>query len=983
MPFHEKSGDEVVSLNGTWKFRWTPTPDGRIKDFYLPQTDCSQWNDLKVPSNWEMNGYGTPIYISAGYPFRINPPSVTSEPKDTYTTYVERNPTGQYKRTFQLPSTWKDGQTFIRFDGVMSAFYIWINGEKVGYSQGSMECSEFNITKYLRHGSNEIAVEVYKYSDASYLEDQDFWRFGGIHRDVTLIHTPDVRISNFALRTIAKENNPQDYELQINPQCVVHEGKTGAGFTLRASVYDKNSLLCCDTVIALEDLLDLEHKAARMNEWFPQRGGRKFARITFNMLSPEQWDAEHPNLYLLNLQLCSDEGAVIQQINHRFGFRTVKVKDGQLFVNGKPIKLRGVNRHEHDPYTGRVMSEERMLQDIVLMKRAHVNAVRLSHYPNVPRWYELCDSLGIYLMDEADCETHGLRGTLASTPDWHYAFMDRAVRMAERDKNFTSIISWSLGNESGFGANHAAMAGWLHTFDPTRFVHYEGAQGSDGWPDPECVDVISRFYPRVMEDYLNPGIDEGSDKERAENARWERLLEIANRTNDNRPVLTSEYAHCMGNAMGNLKEYWQEIYSHKRMLGGFVWDWVDQGLYTHNAKGETYEAYGGDFGDRPNLKAFCLNGVIRSDRSITPKYHQLKQIYSPIQFEMRHDSVYVLNLYNHSEWDDYTFFFTLQDNGKIVKKGDLQNQILSDNLGFLTVLSDFIGKKDHDVRLNVYAKLRQKPVWADKDYIFHEQQFIVHDNILSVAEPTTNKKGNKAVLNDIVGWDFEAFRAPTDNDKGFGNWIAKDWNKCHLDSAVVVHIGNGVDEYRYVDGSILVTTTIDTISVGKIELVQTYKCQGNLPELPRLGMVVKLPAEYNEMTWYGRGIEENYPDRKDATPIGWYTCPVADTYTHYARPQDSGNHEECVVALLKSKRGTIQISAVDAPFSFSALPYSTRQIASCAHDVDLQEEEYTYVHLDAAVMGLGNSSCGPGVLKKYAIDKNKTYKLHVIITGVK
>ncbi len=984
VPFLAKTGDESFSLNGKWKFRWTPTPEKRTADFFQQQYDCSKWDDIQVPSNWEVNGYGTPIYISAGYPFRINPPFVMSEPKETYTTYKERNPTGQYKRSFLLPSNWKEGQTFIRFDGVMSAFYLWINGQKVGYSQGSMESSEFNITPYLHSGSNQIAVEVYKYSDGSYLEDQDYWRFGGIHRDVTLIHTPDVRINDFAIRTIAQENKTHDYVLQINPQCMVHNEETGKGFTLRAIVYDGNSNLCCDSVIAIDDLLDLEHKAARMNEWFPQRGGLKFDRFSFYFKSPVQWDAEHPNLYTLFLKVCDKEGNVTQQLCHRFGFRSIKIVDGQLLVNGTPVKLRGVNRHEHDPFTARVMSEGRMLQDIGLMKRAHVNAVRLSHYPNVPRWYELCDSFGLYLMDEANCETHGLRGTLASTPSWSAPFLDRAVRMAQRDKNFTSIIAWSLGNESGFGANHAAMAGWLHTFDPTRFVHYEGAQGSDGEPDPNCVDVISRFYPRVMEEYLNPGIEEGSDKERAENARWERLLEIANRTNDDRPVLTSEYAHCMGNAMGNFKEYWQEIYSHKRMLGGFLWDWVDQGIYTRDKNGNTYEAYGGDFGDYPNLKAFCLNGVIRSDRSITDKYLELRQIYSPIQFYVSNDSILVANLYNHSSWDDYKFHYDLLDNGKVVKQGELTNHIINNERGFLAWITDFKGKKNHDVRLNLFAELRITPVWAEKGVTeFHKQQLAVNDNLLSVAASLTKVKGEKSALGDLSDIAFEAYRAPTDNDKGFGNWIAKDWSRSHLDSAVVVHHGKGIDEYKYANGSIWVTTKIDTLAEGKIEVEQTYECKGDLPELPRLGMLLRLPAQYNEISWYGRGLGDSYPDRKDAAPIGWYSSPVANTYTHYARPQDSGNHEDCVVVTMKSKKGSLQISAVDAPFSFSALPYSTSQLASCTHDFQLKEEDYTYVHVNAAVMGLGNSSCGPGVLKKYSIDKNKTYKLHVIITGKK
>ena len=574
IPYRQLKGDCTITLNGLWKFRWTKTPDERIKDFYRTDFDASKWTTFPVPANWEVNTsgqhYGTPIYISAGYPFKIDPPYVTREPKKEWTTYVERNPTGQYRRIFTLPDNWQEGQTFLRFEGVMSAFYVWVNGQKVGYSQGSMEPSEFNITPYIKKGDNQIAVEVYKYSDGSYLEDQDFWRFGGIHRDVLLYHTPNVRLRDVAIRTnlsLTPQSSPFASILTINPQFSVYQGETGEGYRLVATLLDGNLPVGSDS-LAADEVLDLQHKAARMNEWFPQRGYRKFNRMEIKVDNPRLWSAEHPNLYTLNLQLKKADGSIVEQATQQVGFRNIEIRNGQMFINGKVLKIRGVNRHEHSPYQARVMTEQLMKQDLMLMKQANVNAVRLSHYPNCPRWYELCDSIGMYVMDEADAETHGLRGTLTSTPDWADAFLDRAIRMAERDKNHPSIIFWSLGNESGYGANHAAMSAWLHEFDPTRPVHYEGAQGD---PDPKTVDVISRFYPRIMEEYLNPGIPEGSDKERAENARWERLLEIAQKTNDNRPVLTSEYAHCMGNALGNFKEYWNEIMSHPRMLGGFIW----------------------------------------------------------------------------------------------------------------------------------------------------------------------------------------------------------------------------------------------------------------------------------------------------------------------------------------------------------------------------------------------------------------------------
>ena len=508
----------------------------------------------------------------------------------------------------------------------------------------------------------------------------------------------------------------------------------------------------------------------------------------------------------------------------------------------------------------------------------------------VPRWYELCDSMGMYVMDEADCETHGLRGTLASTPDWGDAFLDRAIRMAERDKNHPCVIFWSLGNESGYGPNHAAMSAWLHEFDPTRPVHYEGAQGD---PDPQTVDVISRFYPRVMQEYLNPGIPEGSDQERAENARWERLLEIANRTGDRctwvgsdggpRPVLTSEYAHCMGNALGNFKEYWDEINSNPRMLGGFIWDWVDQGIILSEelrVKSEEFATapkgavlYGGDFDDKPNLHAFCMNGIVMSDRTLTPKYYEVQAIY---------------------------------------------------------------GRMSEQEIANRYA-----------------------ETSATRPKPSKNKPLTSRLSHLTSKISPQCFRAPTDNDKSFGNWLAKDWKRCGLDT---------------------LTIPMTTEQNGN-ELTFTFEIPDTLPPLPRLGIVIELPREYELLTWYGRGPWDNYPDRKAACPIGQWKSTVSEQYVHYPRPQDSGNHEDCTMVELKTKRGKkLCIEAVDKPFSFSALPYSAQYIASKTHDYELEDQGKTYLSIDCAVMGLGNSSCGPGVLKKYTIDKKKKHQLKIRIT---
>lgn len=920
----------------------------------------------------------------------------------------------------------------------MSAFYVWINGERVGYSQGSMEPSEFNITDYLKTGENQIALEVYRYSDGSYLEDQDFWRFGGIHRSIHLIHTPDVRMRDYTIRTLpASAGNYKDFILQIDPQFSVYRGMTGKGYTLQAVLKDASGKEIIKLQGEVEEILDLEHKASRMNEWYPQRGPRKTGRLSAMIKSPERWTAETPYLYKLHLTLQNAEGKVIEQAEQSVGFRTVEINKGQLLINGNPVRFRGVNRHEHDPRTARVMSEERMLQDILLMKQANINAVRTSHYPNVSRWYELCDSLGLYVMDEADIEEHGLRGTLASTPDWYAAFMDRAVRMAERDKNYPSIVMWSMGNESGYGPNFAAISAWLHDFDPTRPVHYEGAQGVDGNPDPKTVDVISRFYTRVKQEYLNPGIAEGEDKERAENARWERLLEIAERTNDDRPVMTSEYAHSMGNALGNFKEYWDEIYSNPRMLGGFIWDWVDQGIYKELPDGRIMVAYGGDFGDKPNLKAFCFNGLLMSDRETPPKYWEVKKVYAPVQLAVNNGQLIVTNRNHHINLSQYRCLWTLTIDGKQKEQGEITLlDVAPGESGTITLpafrsLSDkkALNRKGNnsnstntlsDCQLKVSIVLKSDVLWAKAGHEVTWEQFCLQqgellsadlinkgalqvkedDKSLSVSGRGFSVQWEKKAVGSITSLMYngkeiltqnhfpvqpvtQAFRAPTDNDKSFGNWLAKDWklhamdhplislesfdHEVRADGAVIVRIRT---TNLYKEGKVTTTSVYTISSDGAIDLKTTFLPQGVLPELPRLGLAFCLAPAYNTFTWYGRGPQDNYPDRKTSAAIGLWKGTVAEQYVHYPRPQDSGNKEEVQFLTLTDKQNKgIRVDAVEDVFSASALHYTAQDLYKETHDCNLKPRPEIILSMDAAVLGLGNSSCGPGVLKKYAIEK--------------
>ncbi len=888
VPYKYQAGDRTIMLNGTWQFRWTPSPDLRIPNFYEPGfTADATWTTINVPATWETAGHGTPIYISAGYSFRIDPPRVTSTPPQDWTTYVERNPTGQYLRTFNVPKFWATdgGVTLLRLEGVSAACYVWVDGRCIGYTQGSMEPAEFEVP-ITTAGRHAIAIEVYKYCDGSYLEDQDFWRLGGIHRDVYLYHVPALRLGDVTIRTSANDPSLRDWTLSIDPELIANGDASADKYRIRATLISADGDTVGTTQCAAADVLDAEHKASRMNEWFPQRGPRKWGRMTLAINSPKLWSVDSPSLYRLNLQLVMADGTIAQQLDQRVGFREVRIEGGRLLVNGQSIKLQGVNRHEHDPKLGRVMTDERMLQDIALLKAAGFNAVRTSHYPNCPRWYELCDSLGLMVMDEADIETHGLRGTLASDPDWAEAFMDRTVRMAERDKNHPCVIFWSLGNESGFGPNFAAAAAWLREFDPTRPIHYEGAQrGTTLATDPSAVDVISRFYPRVMADYYNPGIPADSREERAENARWERLVELASDKNDQRPVMTAEYAHAMGNAMGNFDRYWQEFRANDRIIGGFVWDWVDQGIWANQsgdalpynpANGAPKVCYGGDFGDSPNSKAFCLNGIVLADRTLTPKYELCKAV--------------------------------------------------------LTQKNRVAGTAKLDIG--------RKPDKKQQDDLY---------SMLDMAD---------AVFT----------RAATDNDRGFGNWIAREWKEGFKADAIAVE----KQLTRNADGS--------------IDLTMRFKANGAVPTIGRLGLTLTLPAsmQLTQVQWDGLGPDETYPDRTAGCVDGRWSQSIGQQYTHYPRPQDGGNHVATRALCLTNGKGHgLRVEAIgDSKFIFQALPYSQTQLERCTHDCELVANGTVYLNLSSAILGIGNSSCGPGVLQEYVIDPQKLdqYELKVKVS---
>ncbi len=986
--WQNQRGDMTRSLNGEWKFNWTRTPQEQPADFFKTSFNDAAWNTFPVPGDWEVNGYGTPIYSSSGYTFKIDPPFVMKEPKKTYTAYTERNPTGCYRRTFTMPREWKGKEVFVRFGAVSSAFYLYINGQEAGYSQGSMEPAEFRITDYLKEGENLIALKVMKYSDGSYLEDQDMWRIAGIHRGVELYATPKIRIADFGVRTDF-DSEMKDAELVIDPKLSVFGDEKGKGYRITAMLYDAEGKAVTDTALwqAAEPMLNLDKKGKILNQRNPQRGYAPYGWLKTTVKNPNKWDAEHPYLYTLKLALVDSLGNAVERTETNVGFRKVEIKDGMMLVNGKQVRLRGVNRHEMDPETGHVMTEERMIEDIKLLKQCNINAVRTCHYPNAERWYELCDEYGLYVMDEADIEEHGLRGTLASEPSWAAAFIDRTQRLVVRDRNHPSVIFWSLGNESGWGPNFAMTAAWVHEYDPTRPVHYEGAQGPDN-KDPEYVDVISRFYPRVQDEYLNPGVKD-NNMERPENARWERLLDIAQKTNDNRPVLTSEYAHAMGNAMGNMKEYWDEIYSNPRMLGGFIWEWADEGIFKKRDDGKTMVAYGGDFGDVPNLKAFCVKGIVSSDRKPTPKYYEVKQVYAPVKLSLDGNRLSLEMLDKTADADNYRLLYNITENGKVIKKGEISGMTVP------TVKYD----AGADVRFNVVVALKNDTKWAKAGFEVKREQFAINDKIATAFTAAPLKKGKTADQTAAEKW-FDCvkphfYRAPLDNDKGFGNWIAKDWKNNRLDAPEIVTT-KPLSSVKNADGTVTVTATQECVYAqgkiiadyvytmdadGSVDFHAVYTPEGQLPPLPCMGNTFVMDKGMTNLSWYGQGLQDSYVDRLEATATGRWTSTVAQEYVHYPRPQFSGNHEQTATLSLTNAKGRgYTVTTTDGKlFSFSALPYSDKQLSTVAHDCDLQTEDNVYLNIDAAMMGLGNSSCGPGVLTKYAVPQTK-HELHVRFT---
>ena len=611
-------------LNGDWAFAWSPNPAAAPDGFYADDFDAGGWDTIPVPSNWQLQGYGTPMYTNVQYPFP--PDNMPEVPKDD-------NPVGCYRTTFTVPAGWAGRRVFIVFDGVDSAFYLWVNGKEVGYSQDSRLPAEFDLTPYLRPGENTLAVRVYRWSDGSYLEDQDFWRLSGIYRDVYLYAAPAVHLRDVWVRT-ELDADYRDADLKVRVDVTAYaDGVTPDGYQVTATLYDAEQQRVAESVSRIPD--EPAFSDAR----------ERHLDLTMPVAAPRQWSAEDPTLYTLLVTLTDAAGEVLEVQAYRVGFRKVEIRDGKILINGVPVYFRGANRHEHDPDTGHAVSVASMIEDILLMKRFNFNAVRTCHYPDDPRWYDLCDEYGLYVIDEANIESHGVWDEPSRDPAWLTAFMERGTRMVERDKNHPSVVIWSMGNESGHGPNHAALADWIHAHDPTRPVHYESAH------DEPYVDMISTMYPDL-----------------------ERLVAMATAPGEERPFILCEYAHAMGNSPGNLKEYWEIIESYPRLCGAFVWDWVDQGLRRTTEEGEAWFAYGGDYGDTPHDGSFCINGVIFPDRTIHPCMWEFKRVYQPVEVEAVDLAAGRIEVVNKHFFTDLGYLdgaWTLTADGEVVQQGRL------------------------------------------------------------------------------------------------------------------------------------------------------------------------------------------------------------------------------------------------------------------------------------------------------------------------
>ena len=943
-----------LSLNGNWKFHWTRRPADRPLDFFKPTVDVGHWAEIPVPSNWEMQGYDIPIYINAGYPFPANPPKIAHD----------YNPVGSYRRDFTIPDGWNGKQVFIHFAGVQSAFYLWINGEKVGYSQDSMTPAEFDITRFLRPGKNVVAAEVYRWCDGSYLEDQDQWRFSGIYRDVFLFSAPTLHIRDYWARCDLDQQY-RDAELTLSPTLYNYSDAPSPTAKLDITLYNH-----LGQVVNLNPTLNQEIESLS-----PQT--EKTLTLTARVSNPRKWSAETPYLYTLVLTLRDAQNRITEVEHCRFGFREVEIKGGQLLVNGVPVLIKGVNRHEHDPDFAKAVPFSRMLQDITLLKQNNINAVRTSHYPDHPLWLDLCDRFGIYLVDEANIESHGMgyqpEVTLGNNPEWKDAHLDRAIRMVERDKNHPSVIIWSMGNEAGDGVNFEAVSAWMHHRDPTRPVHYERALTRPH------VDIVSPMYAPIQ-----------------------RIVEYAQQP-QTRPLILCEYAHAMGNSVGNLKDYWDAIEKYKHLQGGFIWDFIDQGLRKKTTNGQEFWAYGGDYGDIPNDNNFCCNGILMPDRTPNPSLYEVKKVYQYVKIKALDPAsgkIQIRNTYNFLNLDFLDISWTLSENGLTRQTGQLKPLALAPGEE-KTIIIPFkkpVLNPGGEYFLTVAFSLAKQASWAEKGHVLAWEQFqlpfqvppppaVDIEKLPGLRLEETEEKiivtgvGFSLAVGKASGlietWEVNGeplitgplspnfWRVPTDNDIGNHMPLRQGiWRNAGKERTSVKVFS------RQIKPGLVRVTALSFLLAGNSPLQQTYTIYGNgdivvdckvtahtgLPDLPRFGMQVRIPGQFNMVTWFGRGPWENYWDRCTGAAVAQYHAPVNQQIHRYVRPQENGNKTDVRWVALTAPNGK-GLLAVGLPLLYvSAWPYRMEDLENGKHCFEPQNQEIITLNLDFKQMGVGGDN---------------------------
>ncbi|MDO5450938.1 MAG: glycoside hydrolase family 2 TIM barrel-domain containing protein [Akkermansia sp.] len=1012
---HRGDSSLVLPLNGNWKFNWVPSPDQRPLDFFKPETDVSGWKDIDVPSNWQMRGYGTPIYSNQRYTCIRDWPRVMTAPRNgdekRFTTpQSEPNAVGSYRKDIELPADWAGQEVFIRFDGVDSFFYLYVNGEKVGFSKDSRTAAVFDITKYVKPGKNVIAAEVYRYSDGTYLECQDMWRLSGIFRDVYLYTTPRTFIRDFFIHTdFAQEGSETDFtksKLRVEMNVANRSGKRVAAF-VDGELVDAAG----KTVARLE--------SGRVEA---ADGGEADFTMTADVANPALWSAEKPNLYTLLLTLKDGSGAVTQTISRKVGFRKVELTDGRFLVNGMPVKLKGVNRHESQHANGHAVTREECRQELELMKRGNINHIRNSHYPQPDFFYEMCDELGIYVCDEANIESHGYyygEDSLSHPKEWRAQHVWRNRNMVEQSKNHPCVVIWSYGNEAGPGDNFAAVRDWIKSRDTSRVTQYER--------NNDLADLHSNQYPSV---------------------NWTR--EIASRKLQ-KPWYISEYAHILCNSMGNLKDYWEAIDSSDSIIGGGIWEWIhqsyDQEVTLADGTKVVRQSYGGDHGEYPHDGIFCIKGVIYSDRTTTPLYDEIRKVQQNVEFSLGGvnavGNTLTVNIRNKNcftNTDEFDAEWVLTKEGtETVARGTFTADIAPLQSGKVEIPVQDLQPEgfspDSRYFLTVNLKLRENTAWAKKGYVVATEQLLLPEDLTKFSSSARligiDKDAKVDVRNEnsrvlVIGKNFSvsvdkatgglrdfianghqilgekptlmlnAFRAPLANDKwAMNQWLSNGFrNMTHTATPLFVERLQGgmvriscdvtsqgirkesLDSRDYDNGKFdvkdegpimerdfkFVTQLVYTIMPNGYISVQA----GIVPSvenvvLPKLGYQLMLPERYNHVKWYGRGPGENYPDRKDGAAVGIWDRSVENMLERYPFPMEMGNRMDTKWVSVTDDAGVglMVAASADEKLNFSALPCTAQAIFSAPHPEEVERARATVLNVDAVTLGLGGAACGP------------------------